>query len=141
MYTIEQIAEIRRVAHEAGLNAPDGFWRIFKQCLAVVIFALWGASANADIVSDVQKIESLEQPLIEDFYMAGESSADMTQKMRLRRDALEMRLKYPDAWRLYSQGEISEFSYFGFKLRQVEEGSLPLEKFLRELQQAIERWK
>lgn len=26
MYTIEQIAEIRRVAHEAGLNAPDGFW-------------------------------------------------------------------------------------------------------------------
>lgn len=111
--------------------------RIFKQCLAVGIFALWGAIANADIVSDIQKIESLDNPFIEAFYMAGENSTDTTQKMRRRREALEMRLKYPDAWRMYSRGEIGEFSYFGFRLFLVESGRLPLEKFLRELQKTI----
>ena len=123
------------------------YTRIFKQCLAVGIFALWGASANADIVSDVARVEGLDALNTKEFVSPvlylGERNPrfELAQNLRPRLDALNLRAAYPDAWRLYSQGEIEEFSYFGFKLRQVEEGSLPLEKFLRELQQAVERWK
>lgn len=121
--------------------------RTFKQYLTVGIFALWGASANADIVSDVARVEGLDALNTKEFVSTvlylGERNPrfELAQNLRPRLDALNLRAAYPDAWRLYSQREISEFSYFGFKMRQVEEGSLPLEKFLRELQQAIERWK
>lgn len=108
--------------------------RTFKQYLIVGIFAGLGVLARADIVSELQKIETV---FAEPFYLAGENSMELTPEMQVRKDNLEMRLRYPEAWKMYSRGEIGEFSYFGFKLYDVESGKLPLEKFLRELQQTI----
>ena len=53
--------------------------RTFKRYLTVVFFAIWGASANADIVSDFQKIEST---FAEPFYLAGENSMELTRSTR-----------------------------------------------------------
>lgn len=94
------------------------------------------ASANADIVSELQKIESA---FAEPFYLAGENSTELTPQMQARKETLEMRLDNPKAWQMYSQGEIEEFSYFGFKLYDVERGRTSLEDFLKELQKYLER--
>lgn len=115
--------------------------------LVFALAAMLAPFARGNIYSDVARVEGLDALNTKEFVSPvlylGERNPrfELAQNLRPRLDALNLRAAYPDAWRLYSQGEISEFSYFGFKLRQVEEGSLPLEKFLRELQQAIERWK
>lgn len=88
------------------------------------------ASANADIVSELQKIESA---FAEPFYLAGENSTELTPQMQARKETLEMRLDNPKAWQMYKDG-IDEFSYFGFKLYDVEQGRLLMQEFLKELQ-------
>lgn len=88
------------------------------------------ASANADIVSELQKIESA---FSEPFYLAGENSTELTPQMQARKDNLQMRLDNPKAWQMYKDG-IDEFSYFGFKLYDVEQGRLSMAEFLTELQ-------
>ena len=105
-----------------------------KKIIITLTLIVAVASANADIVSELQKIENA---FAEPFYLAGEYSTELTPQMQARKDNLQMRLRYPEAWKIYSRGEIGEFSYFGFKLYDVESGKLPLEKFLRELQQTI----
>lgn len=117
--------------------------RTFKQYLTVGIFAGLGITANADIFSDVAKLEKLDalntQEYISPIFYVGDINPrfELSIPMRTRKDNLQMRLRYPEAWKIYSRGEIGEFSYFGFKLYDVESGKLPLEKFLRELQQTI----
>ena len=93
------------------------------------------ASANADIVSELQKIESA---FAEPFYLAGEYSTELTPQMQARKDNLQMRLDNPKAWQMYKDG-IDEFSYFGFKLYDVEQGRLSMQEFLTELQKYLER--
>lgn len=93
------------------------------------------ASANADIVSELQKIESA---FSEPFYLAGENSTELTPQMQARKDNLQMRLDNPDAWKMHKEG-IDEFSYFGFKLYDVEQGRLSMAEFLTELQKYLER--
>lgn len=74
------------------------------------------------------------------FYIAEENPRfELSTAMRVRKDNLQIRLDYPDAYKLYSSGEIEEFSYFGFLLWEVEQGKLPLTKFLNELQKYLER--
>lgn len=125
--------------------------RTFKQYLTVGIFAVLGITANADIFSDVAKLEKLDstntsaldllntKEYISPIFYVGDINPrfELSIPMRTRKDNLQMRLRYPEAWKMYSRGEIGEFSYFGFKLYDVESGKLPLEKFLRELQQTI----
>ena len=102
----------------------------------ITIFALTVSSfANADIVSELQKIESA---FAEPFYLAGENSTDLTPQMQARKDNLQMRLDNPDAWQMYKDG-IDEFSYFGFKLYDVEQGRLSMQEFLKELQKYLKK--
>ena len=117
--------------------------RTFKRYLTVGFFAVLGASANAGIFEDIAKLESLDaintKEYISPIFYIGEVNPrfELSRNMCFRKDALEMRLRYPDAWKMYSRREIGEFSYFGFKLYLVESGKLPLEKFLKELQQTV----
>ena len=55
-------------------------------------------------------------------------------------DLLQIRLDYPEAWRLYKSGEIQDFSYFGFKLYDLECGLITEEEFLRELQDYLNKF-
>ena len=71
------------------------------------------------------------------YYFVGEEQEFLTPKMQARKDALETRLAYPDAWQMYAAGEVEEFSYFGFKLYDVERGRITLKDFLKELQEYI----
>lgn len=73
------------------------------------------------------------------YYFVGEDQEFLTPKMQARKDALEMRLAYPDAWQMYAAGEIEEFSYFGFKLYDVERERITIKEFLKELQEYINK--
>lgn len=119
---------------------------------ALFTFLLFAAlTVRADIFSQVGKIESLDagdttaydalntKEFVSPVLYLGERNPrfELAQNLRPRLDALEIRTKFPDAWQMYSQGEIEEFSYFGFKLYDVERGRTSLEDFLKELQTYI----
>ena len=106
-----------------------------KKIIITLTLIVAVASANADIVSELQKIESA---FAEPFYLAGENSTELTPQMQARKDNLQMRLDNPKAWQMYKDG-IDEFSYFGFKLYDVEQGRLSMQEFLTELQKYLER--
>ena len=106
-----------------------------KKIITTLTLIITLTSANADIVSELQKIESA---FAEPFYLAGENSTDLTPQMQARKDNLQMRLDNPDAWQMYKEG-IDEFSYFGFKLFDVKNGNLELKDFILELQKYLER--
>ena len=73
------------------------------------------------------------------FYLVGEDMTNLTPKMQARKEALEIRMAYPDAWQMYAAEEVEEFSYFGFKLYDVQCGRLELKDFLKELQEYINK--
>jgi len=111
----------------------------------ITIFALTISSfANADIFSDVAKVEKLDtlntQEYISPIFYIGDINPrfELSDAMKRRKDNLEMRLAYPKAWQMYKEG-IDEFSYFGFKLYDVEQGRLSMQEFLTELQKYLER--
>lgn len=106
-----------------------------KKIIITLTLIITLTSANADIVSELQKIESA---FAEPFYLAGENSTELTPQMQARKDNLQMRLDNPKAWQMYKDG-IDEFSYFGFKLYDVEQGRLSMQEFLKELQKYLER--
>lgn len=106
----------------------------------ITIFALTISSfANADIFSDVAKLEKLDalntQEYISPIFYVGEYNPrfELSDAMKIRKDNLQMRLDNPKAWQMYKEG-IDEFSYFGFKLYDVEQGRLSMAEFLTELQ-------
>lgn len=70
----------------------------------------------------------------EPFYLAGESNEDLTPEMAARKAELEFRLANREAWDFYRKGKIDEFSYFGFKLQDVKNGTLELKDLILELQ-------
>lgn len=72
--------------------------------------------------------------LQEPFYLAGESNEDLTPLMQSRKADLEFRLENKKAWDFYRKGKIDEFSYFGFKLDDVKNGTLELKDLILELQ-------
>lgn len=106
-----------------------------KQIVFISLIFILAPFAKADIVSELQKIESA---FAEPFYLAGENSTELTPQMQARKETLEMRLDNPKAWQMYKDG-IDEFSYFGFKLYDVEQGRLSMQEFLKELQKYLER--
>lgn len=86
---------------------------------------------------DTPKLEALNtEEFVFGVWYPGEKNPrfELSFDARKAMDLLQIRLDYPDAWRLYSRGEIQDFSYFGFKLYDLECGLITEEEFLRELQ-------
>ena len=91
--------------------------------LCLVLIAPF-AKAQETAIFDIQ----------EPFYLAGESNEDLTPEMAARKAELEFRLANREAWDFYRRGKIDEFSYFGFKLQDVKNGTLELKDLILELQ-------
>lgn len=98
-----------------------------------------------DSVSRIKHIEHLDIFAEGDYlfpvFFVGDKNPrfELAPSLRPRKDALQMRLDYPDAWKMYKFGEIDEFSHFGFRLYEVERGRVSLKAFLEELQRYLER--
>lgn len=122
-----------------------------KKTITILALAV-SSFANADIFEDVAKIEKLDsadtskldaintKEYISPVFYVGEDNPrfELSDAMKSRKDNLTMRLENPDAWKMYKDG-IDEFSYFGFKLYDVEQGRLSMQEFLTELQKYLER--
>lgn len=92
---------------------------------------------------DTPKLEALNtEEFVFGVWFVGEKNPRFELSFDARRaiDELQIRLDYPDAWRLYSRGEIQDFSYFGFKLYDLECGLITEEEFLRELQDYLNKF-
>ena len=92
---------------------------------------------------DAPKLETLNtEEFVFGFWFAGEKNPrfELSFDAREAMDALQIRLDYPDAWRLYKKGQIQDFSYFGFKLYDLECGLITEEEFLRELQDYLNKF-
>ena len=86
-------------------------------------------------------MRSIQKSLSDVLYLGEKNPRfELSQKMKARLDALQIRLDYPDAWRLYKKGQIQDFSYFGFKLYDLECGLITEEEFLRELQDYLNKF-
>ena len=96
-----------------------------KKIITLTAISIAAVAANADTAIP--------------FYLVGEDMTNLTPKMQARKEALEIRMAYPDAWQTYAAGEVEEFSYFGFKLYDVECGRITLKEFLKELQEYINK--
>ncbi len=92
---------------------------------------------------DTPKLEALNtEEFVFGFWFAGEKNPrfELSFDAREAMDLLQIRLDYPDAWRLYKKGQIQDFSYFGFKLYDLECGLITEEEFLRELQDYLNKF-
>ena len=92
---------------------------------------------------DTSKFEALNtEEFVFGVWFVGEKNPrfELSFDARKAMDELQIRLNYPDAWRLYSRGEIQDFSYFGFKLYDLECGLITEEEFLRELQDYLNKF-
>lgn len=92
---------------------------------------------------DTPKLEALNtEEFVFGVWYPGEKNPrfELSFDARKAMDLLQIRLDYPDAWRLYSRGEIQDFSYFGFKLDDLECGLITEEEFLRELQDYLNKF-
>lgn len=81
-------------------------------------------------IGTIEKLDALDTP----FFLPGERETNLIPQMRARKEALRLRLDYPNAWKLYSSGSIDDFSYFGFRKAEMESGRITLKAFLRELE-------
>ena len=92
---------------------------------------------------DAPKLETLNtEEFVFGFWFAGEKNPrfELSFDAREAMDALQIRLDYPDAWKLYKKGQIQDFSYFGFKLYDLECGLISEEDFLKELQDYLKNF-
>ena len=92
---------------------------------------------------DTPKLELLNtEEFVFGVWFVGEKNPrfELSFDARKAMDELQSRIDYPDAWRLYSRGEIQDFSYFGFKLYDLECGLITEEEFLRELQDYLKNF-
>lgn len=92
---------------------------------------------------DTPKLEALNtEEFVFGVWFVGEKNPRFELSFDARKaiDALQIRLDYPDAWRLYKKGQIQDFSYFGFKLYDLECGLITEEEFLRELQDYLNKF-
>ena len=92
---------------------------------------------------DTPKLEALNtEEFVFGFWFVGEKNPrfELSFDAREAMDLLQIRLDYPDAWRLYKKGQIQDFSYFGFKLYDLECGLITEEEFLRELQDYLNKF-
>ena len=114
-----------------------------KKLIALLLLGV-SPLAFAGIFEDVAKLESLDaintKEYISPIFYVGEENPrfELSDAMKMRKDNLTMRLENPDAWKMYKDG-IDEFSYFGFKLYDVEQGRFSMQEFLKELQKYLER--
>lgn len=121
-----------------------------KKILFTLLFCT-SSFAFCDIFLSVLKLENLDsfdtskfdalntEEYISKIFYVGEKNPrfELSYKMKIRKDTLQIRLDYPDAWQKFRNGEIDEFSYFGFKLWDYENGKIKLKDFLSELQKYL----
>ncbi|MBO6102917.1 MAG: hypothetical protein J6P03_06650 [Opitutales bacterium] len=116
-----------------------------EKSLIALTALLPAAAASADIFTDIAKIEAFDKidanECVSGIYYAGEKNPrfELSPKLRAMSDELRIRSEYPDAWRMYARGEVEDFSYFGFKLWQMESGRIAREEFFGELQNYISK--
>ena len=114
--------------------------------ILILYLACTTCTFAADFLANLKSMDTLDaldpKELVSDVIYLGEKNPrfELSQKMKARLDALQIRLDYPDAWRLYSRGEIQDFSYFGFKLYDLECGLISEEDFLKELQDYLKNF-
>ena len=100
-----------------------------KSFMATICLVLFVPYVNGQDTS----VFDLQEP----FFLAGEDSEDLTPLMQARKAEFEFRQQNKEALEMYRKGKIDEFSYFGFKLYDVENGKLELKDLILELQQYL----
>lgn len=119
-----------------------------KRILTLLTLTFCLTTAQADIFSTISKIEKFDMPTFDrldtkeftfGFFLAGETNPDfeLNKAMKSRKANFQIRVNYPDAYKMYASGAIEDFSYFGFRLYDFETGKISFEEFLSELQNYI----